>query len=87
METQIQEGIQVPSYEIIRIPDSGEEGRDALKQQCLDLRIEVFVNEQGFPLDTEIDEFEFNLILLVMFARYPKLIISYFPITWSFIPK
>lgn len=43
-------------YEVIKIPDTGEPGRDVLKQQCFDLRISVFVHEQGFPLEVEIDE-------------------------------
>lgn len=45
-----------PAYEIITIPAFGEEGRDVMKQECYDVRIDVFHHEQGFPLDTEIDE-------------------------------
>jgi len=45
----------VPLHEVIRIPAYGEAGRDELKQRCFDLRIAVFVHEQGFPLDVEID--------------------------------
>lgn len=69
MEAQAAERDEIPDYEIIKVPDSAEEGRDALKQQCLDLRIEVFSNEQGFPVETEIDEFEFSLILLAIFPH------------------
>lgn len=46
----------VPVNELIIIPAVGEEGRDILKQQCFDVRIDVFHHEQGFPLETEIDE-------------------------------
>ncbi len=46
----------VPLHEVIRIPACGEEGRDELKRQCFDLRIAVFVHEQGFPLEDEIDQ-------------------------------
>jgi len=45
----------VPLHEVISIPACGEEGRDELKRQCFDLRIAVFVHEQGFPLEVEID--------------------------------
>ena len=48
--------VMVPPYEIYKIPDPGEEEREVLIQQCYDVRIEVFVHEQGFPLDVEIDE-------------------------------
>ncbi|TDL29834.1 acyl-CoA N-acyltransferase [Rickenella mellea] len=45
-----------PSHEIITIPSYGEGGRDLLKEQCFAVRIAVFSDEQGFPLDTEIDD-------------------------------
>ncbi|OCB89564.1 acyl-CoA N-acyltransferase [Sanghuangporus baumii] len=45
-----------PRHEIIKIPDVGESGRDELKQQCFDVRIAVFTQEQGFPLEIEIDD-------------------------------
>ena len=45
-----------PAHEIIIVPAVGEPGRDELRQQCYDVRIDVFHREQGFPLDTEIDE-------------------------------
>lgn len=43
-------------HEIIRIPSLGQTGREQLRHQCYDVRIDVFHREQGFPLDTEIDE-------------------------------
>ena len=45
-----------PAHEIVVVPAPGAPGRDALRQQCYDVRIDVFHREQGFPLDTEIDE-------------------------------
>ena len=45
-----------PSHEIIVVPAVGQPGREELRQQCYDVRIDVFHREQGFPLDTEIDE-------------------------------
>lgn len=42
-----------PAHEIILVP-----ARDALRQQCYDVRIAVFHREQGFPLDTEIDDLD-----------------------------
>ncbi|KAH9060954.1 acyl-CoA N-acyltransferase [Lactarius vividus] len=45
-------------HEIIRIPSVGQSGRVQLCHQCYDVRIEVFHREQGFPLDTEIDELD-----------------------------
>ncbi|KAI0346863.1 acyl-CoA N-acyltransferase [Trametopsis cervina] len=47
-----------PTYELITVPGVGEEGREALRQQCYDVRIDVFHHEQGFPLDTEIDDLD-----------------------------
>jgi len=35
----------------------GQSGREQLLQQCYGVRIDVFVHEQGFPLDGEIDEY------------------------------
>lgn len=43
-------------HEIIRIPSVGQSGREELIQLCYNIRIDVFHREQGFPLDTEIDE-------------------------------
>ncbi|KAI0254831.1 acyl-CoA N-acyltransferase [Lactifluus subvellereus] len=45
-------------HEIILIPSVGQSGREKLLQQCYDIRIDVFHREQGFPLDTEIDELD-----------------------------
>ncbi|KAL5529998.1 hypothetical protein ACEPAF_6255 [Sanghuangporus sanghuang] len=58
MSTLAQSGsTQVPPrHKIIKIPDVGESGRDELKQQCFDVRMAVFTQEQGFPLEIEIDE-------------------------------
>ncbi|CDO73763.1 hypothetical protein BN946_scf185015.g91 [Trametes cinnabarina] len=47
-----------PAYEIITVPPVGQPGREELRQQCYDVRIDVFHREQGFPLDTEIDEYD-----------------------------
>ena len=44
-------------YEVITVPPPGTPEHETLKQQCFDVRIDVFVHEQGFELDTEIDEF------------------------------
>jgi len=43
-----------PAHEIVIVP----EGQKALQEECYDVRIKVFHLEQGFPLDTEIDEYE-----------------------------
>ncbi|KAI9000807.1 acyl-CoA N-acyltransferase [Trametes punicea] len=48
----------VPAYEIITVPAVGQPGREELRQQCFDVRIDVFHHEQGFPLDTEIDDYD-----------------------------
>ncbi|KAG0709886.1 acyl-CoA N-acyltransferase [Suillus ampliporus] len=45
-----------PAHEIIIVPPPGHEGRHALLQQCIQVRIAVFVTEQGFPLEVEVDE-------------------------------
>jgi hypothetical protein len=45
-----------PAHEIVVIPAHGLEGQLDLRQQCYDVRIDVFHREQGFPLETEIDE-------------------------------
>ena len=43
-------------HEIVHVPSVGRSGREQLRQQCYDVRVDVFHREQGFPLDTEIDE-------------------------------
>ena len=45
-----------PPHEIVLVPAPGQPGRGELRQQCYDVRIDVFHREQGFPLDTEIDQ-------------------------------
>ncbi|KAG1752535.1 acyl-CoA N-acyltransferase [Suillus paluster] len=45
-----------PTHEIIIVPPAGHEGRHDLLQQCIQVRIAVFVTEQGFPLEVEVDE-------------------------------
>ncbi|KAH9943238.1 acyl-CoA N-acyltransferase [Epithele typhae] len=47
-----------PQHEIIIVPAPGQPGFEELRQQCYDVRIEVFHREQGFPLETEVDEFD-----------------------------
>jgi hypothetical protein len=44
-------------HEIVLVPSVGQSGREQLRQQCYDVRIDVFHREQGFPLDAEIDEY------------------------------
>jgi predicted GNAT family N-acyltransferase len=46
-----------PNHEIVLLPDVGQSDRERLRQQCYDVRIDVFHREQGFPLDCEIDEY------------------------------
>jgi len=46
-----------PIHEIVQLPFVGQSGREQLLQQCHSIRIDVFVREQGFPLDGEIDEY------------------------------
>ncbi|KAH9965807.1 acyl-CoA N-acyltransferase [Russula dissimulans] len=41
--------------EVIHVPSVGQSGREQLLEQCHRVRIDVFVREQGFPLDGEID--------------------------------
>ncbi|KAI0832640.1 acyl-CoA N-acyltransferase [Trametes gibbosa] len=47
-----------PAYEVVIVPAVGQPAREELRQQCYDVRIDVFHREQGFPLDTEIDEYD-----------------------------
>jgi hypothetical protein len=46
---------ELPPHEILVIPQ-GRHERTSLLQQCHEVRISVFHHEQGFPLETEIDE-------------------------------
>ncbi|KAH7930658.1 acyl-CoA N-acyltransferase [Leucogyrophana mollusca] len=48
--------VTVPAHEILVISGAGSEGRAKLLQDCIDVRIGVFVDEQKFPLDVEVDE-------------------------------
>jgi hypothetical protein len=41
-----------PAHEIVVVPPEDETRR----KECYNVRIQVFVHEQGFPLDVEIDE-------------------------------
>ncbi|KAG2156307.1 acyl-CoA N-acyltransferase [Suillus clintonianus] len=45
-----------PTHEIIIVPPPEHHGRHALLQQCIQVRIDVFVTEQRFPLEVEVDE-------------------------------
>jgi hypothetical protein len=45
-----------PSHEIVVVSAHGRERQLVLRQQCYNVRIDVFHREQGFPLETEIDE-------------------------------
>ena len=45
-----------PDHETILVPSVGESGREQLRQECYNVRINVFHHEQGFSLDAEIDE-------------------------------
>jgi hypothetical protein len=42
----------IPLHEIVVVTPENK----ALREACYDVRIQVFHHEQGFPLDTEIDE-------------------------------
>ncbi|KAI0005135.1 acyl-CoA N-acyltransferase [Russula compacta] len=59
-----------PGHEIILVPSVGQSGREQLRQQCYDIRIDVFHREQGFPLDAEIDE----LCLILLCPPRPSLL-------------
>ena len=50
---------EVPPYEIIVIvPSKGTpENWKELREQCHNVRLEVFHHEQGFPAETELDGF------------------------------
>ena len=42
-----------PAHEIVVVDHNQQD----LRRQCYDVRINVFVHEQGFPLDVELDQF------------------------------
>ncbi|KAI6105920.1 acyl-CoA N-acyltransferase [Pisolithus sp. B1] len=46
----------VPDHEIITLPAAGHRNYQPLLDQCLNVRVEVFVHEQGFSLDDEFDK-------------------------------
>lgn len=46
----------VPDHEIIILPAAGHRNHQPLLDQCLGVRVEVFVHEQGFSLDEEFDK-------------------------------
>jgi len=48
----------IPEHEILIVPALGQPGRDELRQQCYDVRIDVFVHEQKFALEDEIDDLD-----------------------------
>ncbi|TFY58360.1 hypothetical protein EVJ58_g6464 [Rhodofomes roseus] len=50
--------MDAPQHDIVIVPRVGEPGRDELRQECYDVRIDVFHHEQQFPLDTEIDDLD-----------------------------
>ncbi|KIP12759.1 hypothetical protein PHLGIDRAFT_97410 [Phlebiopsis gigantea 11061_1 CR5-6] len=50
--------MDVPAHEIIVVPGVGQPGRDELRQQCYDLRVEVFHREQGFSVEDEFDQYD-----------------------------
>lgn len=45
----------VPPHQIIVIPPPGHQDRQSLFDQCIDVRIDVFIREQQFSLDAEVD--------------------------------
>lgn len=46
-----------PPHEILVIQKGTTDDWEHLRQQCFDIRVQVFHHEQKFPLDTEFDEF------------------------------
>lgn len=43
----------IPDHEIVVVDYKQQD----LRRQCYDVRINVFVHEQGFPVDVELDQF------------------------------
>jgi hypothetical protein len=43
--------VSTPSYDILILDQAHTQFKD-----CYDIRVQVFANEQGFPLETELDE-------------------------------
>lgn len=48
----------VPDHEILIVPAGGHPDRQPLLDQCLGVRVEVFVHEQGFSLEDEYDKYD-----------------------------
>jgi hypothetical protein len=48
------------------VPSVGQPGREQLRQQCYGVRIDVFHREQGFPLESEIDELRLITLTVVV---------------------
>jgi hypothetical protein len=46
-----------PPHELVIVPAVGQPGREELLNECFNIRIAVFVDEQGFSKDDEFDEF------------------------------
>ncbi|KIO12568.1 hypothetical protein M404DRAFT_683555 [Pisolithus tinctorius Marx 270] len=57
-----------PDHEIIIVPAGGHPDRQPLLDQCLGIRVEVFVHEQGFSLEDEFDKYV-----------YPNYVASFVP--------
>ncbi|KIJ37423.1 hypothetical protein M422DRAFT_33756 [Sphaerobolus stellatus SS14] len=49
------DSVTLPPHEIVVVPSHGSLDRKELYDQCIQVRIEVFVHEQGYDLDTEVD--------------------------------
>lgn len=73
----------VPPHEIIVIPQPGHEGRQMLLDQCINVRTDVFVHEQQFPLDVEVDEYVIFLRIapphLHSSSSFPTINVSFTP--------
>lgn len=46
-----------PPHEVVSVPPPGHPQRQPLLGQCISVRIDVFVHEQQFSLDVEVDEY------------------------------
>lgn len=58
-----------PPHEIVVVPPPGHGGRQLLLDQCIDVRIDVFVHEQQFPLDVEVDEYVIFIFFQLAFPH------------------
>jgi hypothetical protein len=59
-------------HEIILVPPVGQTGREQLRQECYNVRINVFHHEQGFSMDAEIDELSLITPLVKGFCLFPR---------------